>query len=116
MSMPRFGRVQLRIMHVLWEKGRANAREITDALNEEEPIAHSTVQTLLRKLEVKGAISHEEEDRTFIFFPQVKEKNVTSNADCYEKILWPKISKAKEQKNDFSGIDYKLIFRGLYLA
>ncbi|MHC4441531.1 MAG: BlaI/MecI/CopY family transcriptional regulator [Planctomycetota bacterium] len=80
MSIPRFGRVQLRIMHVLWSKGRANAREITEALNKEEPIAHSTVQTLLRKLEAKGAVSHKEEDRTFIFFPRVNEKNVARSA------------------------------------
>ena len=51
-----FGRVQMRIMQVLWKKKRASAREITDALNEFEPIAHSTVQTLLRTLENKNAI------------------------------------------------------------
>ena len=53
MATPRFGRVQLMIMQVLWQKGRASAREITEALNRREPIAHSTVQTLLRKLEVQ---------------------------------------------------------------
>ena len=74
------GRVQLQIMQVLWDRGRASAREITDALNETEPIAHSTVQTLLRKLEAKGAVSHEVEDRTFLFFPLVKEENVKRKA------------------------------------
>ena len=34
---------------------------------------HSTVQTLLRKLEAKGAVGHEVNDRTFIFFPLVTE-------------------------------------------
>ena len=67
-------------MRVLWEKGRANAREITDALNEIEPIAHSTVQTLLRKLEQKGAVDHDIDYRTFIFYPLVKEKNATQHA------------------------------------
>ena len=76
----RFGKVQLRIMRVLWEKGRANAREITDALNEIVPIAHSTVQTLLRKLEEKGAVDHDIDHRTFIFYPLVKEKNATQHA------------------------------------
>ena len=72
MSSPRLGRVQLKIVQVLWEKGRANAREITDAMNVQEPIAHSTVQTLLRQLEAKGAVDHEVDDRTFVFRPLVE--------------------------------------------
>ena len=71
MAYPRFGRVQLRIMQVLWQAGKANARDITDALNKETPIAHSTVQTLLRKLEIKGAISHTLDERTFVYCPLV---------------------------------------------
>ncbi len=83
------GRVQLQIMQVLWDRGRASARDITDALNELEPIAHSTVQTLLRKLEAKGAVSHEVEDRTFVFFPLVKEENVKRKAtrDLLERVF-----------------------------
>lgn len=60
--------------------GRANAREITDTLNREGPIAHSTVQTLLRKLEAKGAVAHDVEDRTFVFYPLVKEESVKQGA------------------------------------
>ena len=59
MAATRLGRVQLLIMQVLWDKGRATARQITDAINASEPIAHSTVQTLLRGLEEKGSIAHE---------------------------------------------------------
>ena len=80
MSSLRFGKVQLKIMRVLWEKGRANACEITRALNNIEPIAHSTVQTLLRKLEQKGAVDHDVDNRTFIFFPLIEEKNATQHA------------------------------------
>lgn len=80
MTSPRLGRVQLKIVQVLWQKGRANAREITDAFNCDEPIAHSTVQTLLRKLETKGAVGHDAEDRTFVFFPLVHEESVKRGA------------------------------------
>ena len=72
----RLGRVQLRIMQVLWEKRRATAKEITDALNADEPTTHSTVQTLLRGLEAKHAIGHQVEGRTFIFFPLIKEGQI----------------------------------------
>ena len=73
MKTPNIGRVQMRIMQFLWLAGRANAREITDALSTEEPIAHSTVQTLLRQLEEKNAIGHDSNDRTFVFYPLIAE-------------------------------------------
>jgi BlaI family penicillinase repressor len=80
MTTQRFGRAQLLIMRVLWERGRANARDITDALNRREPVAHSTVQTLLRKLEAKGTVAHEVDGRTFVFYPLVEEENVKRGA------------------------------------
>ena len=80
MATARLGRIQLKIMQVLWQQGRANAREITDALSKELAIAHSTVQTLLRKLEAKEAIAHDVEDRTFVFYPLIQQESVTRHA------------------------------------
>jgi len=76
----KLGPVQLRIMRLLWKNQRATARELTEELNQSEPIAHSTVQTLLRQLEAKGAVAHEKEQRTFFFFPIVKEDKVKKSA------------------------------------
>ena len=89
MASTQLGRVQLRIMQVLWEQGRSTAREITDALNAAEPIAHSTVQTLLRGLEEKDAVSHKAEGRTFVFFPLVKENEFKQSAsrDLVERVF-----------------------------
>ncbi len=72
---PPLGEQQLRLMRQLWKKP-CNARELTDSLNAEAaqpPMAHSTVQTLLRQLEKKGAVGHEQQGRTFIFRPMVEE-------------------------------------------
>ena len=80
MAAPQFGQVQLRIMRILWGKGRANAREITEELCRHEPIAHSTVQTLLRKLEAKEAVGHSQEDRVFVFRPLVRPEPVRRRA------------------------------------
>ena len=89
MASTQLGRVQLRIMQVLWEQGRSTAREITDTLNAAEPIAHSTVQTLLRGLEEKDAVSHKAEGRTFVFFPRVKENEFKQSAsrDLVERVF-----------------------------
>jgi len=66
---PKLGRVQLQIMQVLWDVGNVTARQITDRLSEAQPIAHSTVQTLLRQMEDKGLVGHKVEDRVFLFYP-----------------------------------------------
>lgn len=89
MSVTQLGRVQLLIMQVLWSKGRATAREITGVLNAIEPIAHSTVQTLLRGLEEKGSLSHEAEGRTFVFFPLIEEDAFKQSAtrDLVERVF-----------------------------
>src|SRR4051812_23173393 len=89
MGETQLGRMQFRIMQVLWDRGRASAREITDALNEAEPVAHSTVQTLLRQLEAKGAVGHEAEGRTFIFSPRLDEDRVkrTATRDLLQRVF-----------------------------
>jgi len=83
------GRMQFRIMQVLWDRGKASAREVTDALNESEPVAHSTVQTLLRQLEAKGAVGHEADGRTFVFSAKLKEDRVKRKAtrDLLERVF-----------------------------
>ena len=77
---PRLGQVQRQIMEVLWRHGRATARQITEELSRTRPIAHSTVQTLLRKLEARGVITHDLEERTFLFRPLHQEADITASA------------------------------------
>ena len=89
MEATQLGRVQLLIMQVLWARGRATARDITDAINESEPIAHSTVQTLLRHLEDKGSVAHEAEGRTFVFFPLIEQDRfqLSATRDLLERVF-----------------------------
>ncbi len=89
MRQTQLGRMQFRIMQILWDLGRASAREITDSLSAAEPVAHSTVQTLLRQLEAKGAVGHEANGRTFVFFPRLKEDRVKQTAarDLLERVF-----------------------------
>lgn len=76
-SPPRIGKVQYQIMQALWKEGRATARQITEELARNQPIAHSTVQTLLRQLEAKGVVRHEVEERTFVYVPLYQQAEVT---------------------------------------
>jgi BlaI family penicillinase repressor len=81
---PRLGKVQLRILQVLWKHPDATAREVTDELNRAgksgEALAHSTVQTLLRQLEAKGVVTHSVEGRVFRFRATTQQKDVAVGA------------------------------------
>lgn len=74
------GRIQHQIVQFLWEGGQATAREITDHMASEYNLSHSTIQTLLRRLELKGAISHFERDRVFVFEPVVQRNEITESS------------------------------------
>jgi len=56
---------ELRLMEVLWEKGRATVGDVTNSLGS-PPIAYNTVLTTMRILEQKGFVRHEEEGRAFV--------------------------------------------------
>ena len=49
-------RFELEIMNALWELGSASVREIQEALPEKKRPAYTTVQTIIRRLEEKGAV------------------------------------------------------------
>jgi len=80
MAAPKLGAMQLRIMRVLWRRGEAAAGAITEDLRKEMRVAHSTVQTLLRQLEEKGAVAHATRGREFLWRARIEEDKVTSSA------------------------------------
>jgi BlaI family transcriptional regulator, penicillinase repressor len=61
---------ELEMMQVLWERGSATAAEVRDALSDD--LAYTTVLTILRRLEAKGYVAHEEEGRAHRFYPAVE--------------------------------------------
>lgn len=52
---------ELDVMGVLWERGPSTVAEVRSALHDE--LAYTTVLTMLRVLESKGHVGHEEEGR-----------------------------------------------------
>ena len=77
---PRLGKVQLQIMQILvGARGSDRARDHRRA-QPTAPVAHSTTQTLLRKLEDKGAVAHESRDRVFVFRPLSRQSEVSESA------------------------------------
>ena len=63
--------LQMGIMKVLWDRGRATTAEITDALRPERELAQTTVATVLSRLEKRGIVVHETRARQFVYVPQI---------------------------------------------
>lgn len=68
-------RFELEIMHALWELGSASVREIQEQLPEKKRPAYTTVQTIVRRLEEKGAVRKLKKiGNAFVFEPVVTRK------------------------------------------
>jgi BlaI family transcriptional regulator, penicillinase repressor len=52
----RLTRLEMEIMDALWDLGSASIREIREGLPEKKRPAYTTVQTIVRRLEEKGAV------------------------------------------------------------
>lgn len=56
-------------MEAVYRLGRASAREVLEELPDSP--SYSTVRTMLRHLEGKGRLSHEQEGPRYVYFPTV---------------------------------------------
>ncbi len=74
-------KLELQLMKIVWEKGRATAREVKDAIDEDRPLAESTVRTMLRLLEKKGFLAHDVDKgnrhQPFVYRPVVQRDEVS---------------------------------------
>lgn len=71
---------ELRLMHVLWDRGQATVAEIVQALKTSPKPAYNTVLTLLRIMEKKGYVSHRKEGRAFTFLPEIGRADASRSA------------------------------------
>jgi BlaI family transcriptional regulator, penicillinase repressor len=66
------------VMDVLWERGPSLVAEVREALDDD--LAYTTVLTILRTLEGKGYVKHEQEGRGHRYFAAVKQKAAQESA------------------------------------
>jgi BlaI family transcriptional regulator, penicillinase repressor len=69
-----------RVMRVLWAKGEASVREVTDELEDSYPVAYNTVLTILRILTDKNYVTPRQDGRAFIYKPMVTRAEARSRA------------------------------------
>ena len=72
----KLGRVELQIMNVVWEKSKATVHDVKDVLGRGRKPAYSTILTMMRKLEAKGYLEHDVDERTYVYRPTISRKVV----------------------------------------
>ncbi len=68
--------LQLCLMQVLWQRGEASTAEVAEALRPERELAHTTVATLLTRLEKRGLLSSRRDGRSLVYRPLVQAEAV----------------------------------------
>jgi BlaI family penicillinase repressor len=72
------GDLEREVLELIWKLGDASADQIRQLLK--RPLKESTVRTVLSRLEQKGFVGHEVEQRTFIYRAATPRAAVTSRA------------------------------------
>ena len=76
MDEPKLTRLELQIMEVLWNRGRASIREIQEAFPTETTPAYTTVQTTVYRMEAKKAVHRVKKVGNFHIFEAAVSRNV----------------------------------------
>jgi len=76
--MQKLSRRERQIMDVLYERGRATAAEILAALP--DPPSYSSIRALIKVLEDKGHVKHQEDGPRYVFTPSVPRSKARRNA------------------------------------
>lgn len=72
------GERELDVMAALWELGSGTVGEVLEHLG--EPLAYTTILTILRNLETKHCVRREEEGRAHRYFPVVERQAAQRSA------------------------------------
>ena len=77
-NLDKLGRRERQIMNVVFQRGRATAAEILEALP--DPPSYSAVRGMLRLLEGKGFLRHEWEGPRYVYAPTADPERVRDSA------------------------------------
>jgi predicted transcriptional regulator len=68
--------LQLSILQILWDHGEATTQDVWRAIQDERPLALTTVATLLSRLERKKVLTHRRDGRQHVYRTTVSRADV----------------------------------------
>ena len=73
-ALPQISEAEFEVMKIVWKYAPINTNEITEKLLKTTAWSPKTIQTLIKRLVTKGALTYEKQSRVFVYTPLVKEK------------------------------------------
>ena len=76
--LPQISEAEFEVMKIVWQYAPVSTNEITDHLMKTTSWGAKTIQTLIKRLTNKGALTYEKEGRVYVYTPLVKENEYIS--------------------------------------
>jgi BlaI family penicillinase repressor len=71
-KLPQISEAEYEVMKVVWNNAPISTNEVTERLVKTTDWSPKTIQTLLKRLVQKGALTYEKNSRVFVYTPLVK--------------------------------------------
>ena len=72
-TLPQISESEFEVMKIIWKYAPISTNEITEKLLQTTNWSPKTIQTLIKRLVTKGALTYEKQSRMFVYTPVVKE-------------------------------------------
>lgn len=72
-ALPQISEAEFEVMKVVWKHSPISTNEITERLTKTTSWSPKTIQTLIKRLVTKSALTYEKQSRVFVYTPLVKE-------------------------------------------
>lgn len=73
---PALSKAEMEIARIVWDMRQATVREVLEALPPGRDIDYKTVQTFLRRLEIKGYLASQRQGRSLVYSARVRPTQV----------------------------------------
>ena len=77
-TLPQISEAEFEVMKIIWKHAPISTNEITEKLTKTTKWSPKTIQTLIKRLVTKGALSYEKQSRVFVYTPLIEEKKYIS--------------------------------------
>ncbi len=73
-TLSQISEAEFEVMKIVWRYAPISTNEITEKLLQTTNWSPKTIQTLIKRLVTKGALTYEKQSRVFVYTPLVKER------------------------------------------
>ncbi len=118
--MKQLTKAEEEVMQILWQLQKCNVASVIKELPEPKP-AYNTVSTIVRILESKGFVDHEQEGKGYLYFPVLKKSDYSNQSinklvDGYFQGSFKSMVSFFMKKNDMSLSELESIMKEIKKA